>query len=83
LFAAASLWFGWSDFLAYLYLTALAGGVLVLVLVGLRRAVPALAGEAAWIKNSALELGGPVPYGIALAAGAFWLVPRTGLLLAG
>ncbi|MHA6287509.1 A24 family peptidase [Maricaulis sp. CAU 1757] len=75
LFAAAALWMGWPDMYQFLMATVLAGGVLVLALIVLRRGlawVPQVAGR---LDGSALAKDAPVPYGIAIAAGALWSIP--------
>lgn len=75
LFAAAALWFGWSGLLAFLFHTVLAGGILVLALLALRHALPFVPAAAVRLDGSALSRGAPVPYGIAIAAGALWSLP--------
>lgn len=75
LFAAAALWFGWPDAAGFLMHTAVSGGALVLVLIALRRTLPVLGVPAGRIENTAVAQGAPVPYGIALAAGAMWSLP--------
>ena len=77
MFAAAALWFGWPMTLEFLLHTVIAGGVLALVLLALRHSLvhaPALAGR---IAGSALAKDAPVPYGIAIAAGALWTLPSS------
>lgn len=80
LFAAASLWFGWGDFLPYLLTTLLAGGALAVLLLLARKNLAPYAGMGGITSHEALQQGGPVPYGIALAAGAMWWLPKSGLL---
>lgn len=75
LIAAAALWFGWPDTGWFIGFTALTGGGLALLLLTLRRTVPMLPVAGGWIEGSALEDGAPVPYGIALAAGALIVLP--------
>jgi prepilin peptidase CpaA len=82
LFAAASLWFGWPGATGFLMHTALAGGVLVIILLGLRQILPMLFNSSSWAKSSVLAKEAPVPYGVAIAAGAFWSLPGTSLMLA-
>lgn len=79
LFAAAALWFGWADMFAFLFHTALAGGLLVLLLLALRRGVPMSGLPAGRFAKTALAEGAPVPYGIAIAAGVFWTLPGSAL----
>ena len=77
LFAAASLWFGWPEILAFLIHTVMAGGVLVMVLLGLRWLAPRIPSLAGRLEGTALATKAPVPYGIAIAAGVFWSLPKT------
>ncbi|WP_417479313.1 A24 family peptidase [Maricaulis maris] len=77
LFAAAALWFGWPEFLAFLIHTVLAGGVLVVILLALRWLAPRLPVLATRTEGTALAVNAPVPYGIAIAAGVFWSLPNT------
>lgn len=78
--AATSLWFGWHDLPAYLLAVSLAGGVLALAVLALRRLPLSAAWAAApWL----LRLRGPdqpLPYGVALGAGGLLL---TGKAVAG
>jgi len=75
LIAAASLWLGWHGFVAFLLYTAIAGGVLTLLLLGLRAGFPlAQPRLPAWLGRH-LEPKGDIPYGIAICAGglaAIW-----------
>jgi len=77
LFAAASFWFGWPGFSGFLMHTALAGGVLVLILILSRKVAPMMGISAARTKNTLLAESAPVPYGIALTAGALWSLPAS------
>ncbi|WP_295695224.1 prepilin peptidase [uncultured Maricaulis sp.] len=77
LFAAAALWFGWPEIIAFLIHTVMAGGVLVLLLLALRWLAPRIPALAGKIEGTALAVKAPVPYGIAIAAGVFWSLPKT------
>ncbi len=77
LFAAAALWFGWPEIIAFLIHTVLAGGVLVIALLVLRWLAPRIPVLAGRIEGTALAMKAPVPYGIAIAAGVFWSLPNT------
>jgi len=77
LFAAAALWFGWPEILAFLIHTVLAGGVLVILLLALRWLAPRLPALGSRVEGTALAINAPVPYGIAIAAGVFWSLPNT------
>ena len=82
LFAAAALWFGWDGLFPLLFHTAIAGGGLVLALLILRQAAPFARLPAGWIRQTALEQGAPVPYGLAIAAGVLWSLPASALFAA-
>ncbi|WP_300555097.1 prepilin peptidase [Maricaulis sp.] len=83
LFAAAALWFGWPGLSAFLLATLLAGGALAIVLVMVREGLPRLVGEPGWVEGTLFARGAPVPYGIALAAGALWAAPQSWLAISG
>lgn len=77
--AATALWFGFAQLLPYLFVAALAGGVLTLALLKLR-AAPLPGPAKGW--NWAQRLHGAeagVPYGIALAFAALAVLPETAL----
>lgn len=84
LFSASALWLGLAGAPAYLFWTAIAGGVLTVGLLAVRRAntVLPVAGGPAWM-HSLLSPKGDVPYGVALAAGAMLAFPQSGLLQVG
>lgn len=72
LLAAASLWLGWPALLPFLVWTAMAGGLLGMVM-GIRLL---------YVRHVRKEpVGTEVPYGIALAAGAIIALPQSGWLL--
>ncbi|HSV01839.1 MAG TPA: prepilin peptidase [Phenylobacterium sp.] len=81
LFAAGALWLGWPAAGSYAVLTSLAGGALVLAIVGLRspylRAF--LVSSPAWL-NRLAEPGEDIPYGLAIAAGALMAFPASSLV---
>lgn len=83
LFAAAGLWLGWPASLDYLMVTGVAGGVLTLVLLGLRSTH--LQGFTqmgpAWFGRLATP-GESVPYGAAIAVGALAAFPGSALMQA-
>ncbi|HWU56796.1 MAG TPA: prepilin peptidase [Rhizomicrobium sp.] len=77
LFAAVVLWLGLKDFLPYALLASLFGGLLALGLMILRRwPLPAFLVRHRWIVNLHDAKAG-IPYGVALAAGAFFVLPST------
>lgn len=81
LFAAAALWFGWPAAGGFLLHTVLVGGALVIALLVLRKGLPVVGLAGPWTRETALEEGAPVPYGIALAGGALWSMPSAPLFL--
>jgi len=77
LFAAVVLWLGLKDSLPYALLASLFGGGLALSLMLLRQwPLPAVLARQGWIVKMHDSQSG-VPYGVALAAGAFVLLPST------
>ena len=76
--AATALWFGFDYLLDYLIYASLFGGVLTLVLIQFRRLpLPGPLARQPWILRLH-EAGGGIPYGIALAAAALAVYPKTG-----
>ena len=77
LFAALALWLGFHDLGAYSVAASLFGGLLTLTLLALRQwPLPAGLARQGWIvRLHAVKAG--IPYGVALAAGAFVLLPQT------
>jgi prepilin peptidase CpaA len=79
--AATALWFGFDHLLDYLIYASLFGGILTLVLIQFRRLpLPAFMERQPWIMRLH-EAGGGVPYGIALAAAALMVYPKTDWML--
>ncbi|MDO8876473.1 MAG: prepilin peptidase [Pseudolabrys sp.] len=75
--AATALWFGFEHLLDYVTYASLFGGVLTLVLIQFRKLpLPAVLARQKWIMRLH-EAGGGVPYGIALAASALMVYPKT------
>lgn len=73
LWIAMSLWFGVGKLVPFTLAVVLTGGVLALVLITVRRALPLLAdGE---LRVPLLQRRGPIPYGIALGAGGLLMLP--------
>ena len=76
--AATALWFGFDFLLDYLAYASLFGGVLTLVLIRFRKLpLPGPLARQPWIMRLH-ETGGGIPYGIALAAAALAVYPKTG-----
>jgi prepilin peptidase CpaA len=77
LFAAIALWFGFRDLAAYALTASLFGGALTLAILLLRRMpLPAVLVGQGWLLRLHDERSG-IPYGVALAAGAFFVLPQT------
>jgi prepilin peptidase CpaA len=75
--AATALWFGFDHLLDYLTYASLFGGVLTLLILQFRKLpLPALLARQPWIQRLHDSAGG-VPYGIALAAAALAVYPKT------
>jgi len=76
--AATALWFGFDFLLDYLIYASLFGGILTLLLIQFRRLpLPGALARQPWILRLH-ETGGGIPYGIALAAAALAVYPKTG-----
>lgn len=74
LIAAAALWFDKNGFFALLIYTALAGGVLTLGLLAVRKAFWLYAYKApTWLQKH-LEPKGDIPYGIAICVGGLFAI---------
>ena len=77
LFAAVTLWLGFHDMAPYALLASVFGGALTLGLLLVRQMpLPDLLVRQGWIAKLHDARSG-VPYGVALAAGAFALLPST------
>lgn len=77
LIAGIGLWFGFSHLLPFLLFASLWGGMLTLVLLGLRRRpLPVRLKMVPWIDRLLNPKTG-VPYGIALAAAALFVYPNS------
>jgi prepilin peptidase CpaA len=77
LYAVLLLWLGMKDLMAYTLVASVAGGLLTLGLLAMRRLpLPAFLARQDWIVRLHDSRSG-IPYGVALAAGAFVLLPST------
>jgi prepilin peptidase CpaA len=75
--AATALWFGFGHLLDYLFYASLLGGVLTVLLIQFRNLpLPGALARQKWILRLH-DKGGGVPYGIALAAAALLIYPKT------
>lgn len=75
LLSAIALWAGWSLMLPLLFLTSVAGAVLAVVLLAVRRFAPRKLPQGRWYWRL-LARGEGVPYGIAIAIAGLLLLPR-------
>jgi prepilin peptidase CpaA len=83
LFACIALWFGFPDILTYAVIASLFGGALTLFLLLFRRLpLPQFLASQAWLAKLHDHTSG-VPYGVALASGAFAVLPYTDVFRAG
>jgi prepilin peptidase CpaA len=83
LFAAACLWFGFPDSLRYALAASLFGGGLTLAILMFRKLpVPLFLLKQGWILRLHDRQAG-IPYGVALSAGAFAILPYTDVFRAG
>lgn len=78
LVAATALWFGFEHLLEYVLYASIFGGILTIILIQFRKLpLPAALARQPWITRLH-EMNGGVPYGIALAAAALVVYPKTG-----
>ena len=76
--AATALWFGFDYLLDYLIYASLFGGALTLTIIQFRKIpLPAMLARQGWILRLH-ETDAGIPYGIALAAAALAVYPKTG-----
>ncbi len=78
LLAAGALWIGLEQLLPFIYLVAIFGGILAIVILAYRRFPAAIAAGQQWSIRLHDKSGG-IPYGIAIAAAAFVAFTKTGL----
>jgi prepilin peptidase CpaA len=77
--AATTLWMGFGFVLEYIFVSALAGGALTLLILAFRRLpLPATAQGWTWLDRLHNPKNG-VPYGVALAFGGLVIFPRSPL----
>jgi prepilin peptidase CpaA len=77
LFAVIVLWLGFDNLLDFTLVAAVMGGGLSLLILAMRSLpLPAMLGSQAWIARLHDAKGG-IPYGVALAAAAFLVLPQT------
>jgi prepilin peptidase CpaA len=83
LFACVALWFGIPDIFSYAVIASVFGGALTLILLAFRRLpLPQVLAAQAWLSRLHDHKSG-VPYGVALASGAFAVLPYTDVFRAG
>ena len=76
LMAASALWLGWSALAPFLLWTAMAGGMLSIGLMIARRSTAGGPQPETWA-GRLMTRGEPVPYGVAIAAGALAAIPHS------
>jgi len=77
LFAAVALWLGFADLVPYALMASLFGGFLTLGLLVMRQwPLPAALVRQSWLLRLHDRQSG-IPYGVALALGAFVILPHT------
>ena len=77
LIAGVALWLGFSDLMAYALVASVCGGALTIMIMLLRQyPLPALLARQTWFARLHDARSG-IPYGVALAAGAFFLLPSS------
>ena len=80
--AATAVWLGWSHLMSYGLVASIFGGVLTVVIVGVRfKPLPSFLGRYPWIVRLHDQKEG-IPYGIALAAAGLVVYPQTQIWLA-
>lgn len=83
LFACVALWFGFPDIFTYAVIASVFGGALTLVLLLFRRLpLPKFLASQTWLAKLHDHASG-VPYGVALASGAFAVLPYTDVFRTG
>jgi len=77
LFACVALWFGFPDLIEFALIASVFGGVLTLVILAFRHLpLPGILARQAWLMQLHDRQSG-IPYGVALASGAFAVLPYT------
>ncbi len=75
--SATVLWLGFKDLMPYALIASVFGGLLTLAMILLRQCpLPLALTRQAWIVKLHDARSG-IPYGVALAGGAFFLLPST------
>jgi prepilin peptidase CpaA len=77
LFAGVALWLGFKDLMPYALVASVFGGGLTIAVLLLRQCpLPAILARQSWILRLHDARSG-IPYGVALATAAFFLLPST------
>lgn len=83
LLAAVALWIGFSrELIVFLLVAGVAGGALTLLLLALRAGLTMVPIAFPAYTPTALQVGSPVPYGVAVVIGALWVAGWIPFLLA-
>ncbi len=78
LMAAVALWFGFENLIVYFAWVAIAGGILACIMLLYRRLPAKLLPGKEWAQRLHDNDKG-MPYGLAIAAAAMWIYPKTAL----
>lgn len=82
LLAAVALWIGFTrDLAVFLLVAGVAGGLLALILLTLRSGLAFIPIPFPAYMPAALQTRAPIPYGVAVVAGALWVAPTIPFLL--
>ncbi len=76
LMAASAIWIGADNLMLYFLAISVLGGVLALVLLGYRKMPTESYNLPAWAERLHVK-GSHMPYGVAIAAAALWIYPKT------
>jgi prepilin peptidase CpaA len=83
LLAAVALWIGFTrELVVFLLVAGVAGGVLALLLLALRNGLSLLPIPFPAYLPAALQARSPIPYGVAVVAGALWVISSIPFVLA-
>jgi prepilin peptidase CpaA len=74
LLAATAVWTGFTAFMPFMFWTAVAGGVMALLMLGARQLIRQAETHPPFV-NRLLEHKGGIPYGVAIMAGGLMAIP--------
>ena len=76
LMAASAIWVGYDNLMMYFLMISILGGVLALALLAYRKLPAGAYSLPVWAERLHVP-GGKMPYGVAIAAAALWIYPKT------